>query len=413
MGKVDELSKRLGAKTLESIGVGLSPWNTGGAGGASALSVPARLQGVNKARNANEIPVERIHRDPNQPREEFDEEALARLAESLRTRGQLQPIRVRWDEAQGVYLIVCGERRWRAARMAGLATVTAIVAEGEIPPAELLAMQLVENCLREDLRPVEQARAYRSLMDANGWSIRQLAGELALDHSGVAKTLALLELPGPVQQEVDRGGLPPAAGYELSKLDDPAAQEELGRRAVEEPCSTPPGSCGRPGPQRPRPTPPEVKMPRPRDSVGPGRGGRLLSAGSRLLRLEREGLLDDQVGEHAPRQALITVPERQAPRERPPPAAVPVPDDGGRDEVPVALRIDHRVLIGSVPRLQPRSRGGQPPAHTARHRWASVGPRPATARPRAGNHYGQLACVEQSLFDHFLSIHIADLPRRP
>ena len=139
--------------------------------------------------------MEKIAPDPDQPREEFDEEALGRLAESLRTRGQLQPIRVRWDEGSEQYMIVVGERRWRAARMAGIALAGAVVVEGPIPPADLLAIQLVENCLREDLKPIEQARAFKALMEQNGWSARQVARELSIDHTGVARALAPADAP--------------------------------------------------------------------------------------------------------------------------------------------------------------------------------------------------------------------------
>jgi ParB family chromosome partitioning protein len=232
MGKLDDLLRTGAANIDESMGLGV----VRGPGTPSAVpsAAPARWQGVTKSRGAVEIPVEKLHRDPNQPREEFDEPALARLAESIRTRGQLQPIRVRWDEGRGAYVIIAGERRWRAAGMAGLATVSAVVVEGELPPAELLAVQLVENCLREDLRPVEQARAYRALLDQNGWSIRQLASELALDHSAVAKTLKLLELPGSVQVFVESGELPTWTAFEVAKAETPQLQEELARRAVAE-----------------------------------------------------------------------------------------------------------------------------------------------------------------------------------
>jgi ParB family chromosome partitioning protein len=245
MGKLDELMRSRGGNAAESLGGGARGTRVPAAAGAGAeqpgLSIPARLQGVVKLKGAVEIPVEKIHRDPNQPREEFDEAALGRLAESLRTRGQLQPIRVRWEDGtgagdgegqgQGRYLIVCGERRWRAAKMAGLMTLSAVVMEGEI---DLLAVQLVENCLREDLRPIEQARAFRALKEAHGWSTRRLAEELALDHSGVAKQLLLLELPPVVQAEVDQGHLSPTTAYELTKVPDPEIQVELGRRAVAE-----------------------------------------------------------------------------------------------------------------------------------------------------------------------------------
>ena len=97
---------------------------------AAAPAGPDRLQGVARSKNAAEIPVDRIGPDPDQPREEFDAEALGRLAESLKTRGQLQPIRVRWDEEQGAYVIVCGERRWRAAELAGLPTMSCVIVDG-------------------------------------------------------------------------------------------------------------------------------------------------------------------------------------------------------------------------------------------------------------------------------------------
>lgn len=228
MGKLEELMRASGGFASESMG----RVQAAAPPAAKAAAVTDRLQGVVRSRSAMEIPVEKIHRDPNQPREEFDEDALQRLAASLKEKGQLQPIRVRWDEGQGVYRIVCGERRWRAARMAGLATISATVQEGEIAPDELLALQLVENALREDLRPIEQAKAYKALMASRGWSIRQLAAELRLDHSGVAKQLTMLELPEPVQASVDRGELTPTTAYEIAKVGDPAAAEEIGREAV-------------------------------------------------------------------------------------------------------------------------------------------------------------------------------------
>jgi ParB family transcriptional regulator, chromosome partitioning protein len=196
--------------------------------------VPAAFQGSSRLKNVAMIPVEKIDRDPGQPREEFDEEALGRLAESLASRGQLQPIRVRWDEGQGVYIILCGERRWRAAKMAGLSTVAAVIVEGELAADELLAIQLVENCLREDLRPIEQARAFKSLIEQKGWSTRQLARELSVAQPQVVRMLSLLDLPAPVQDQVEQGALAPATAYEIGKLDDPAAQQQLAARVVSE-----------------------------------------------------------------------------------------------------------------------------------------------------------------------------------
>ncbi len=180
MGKLDELLRSGASNIAESMGAGVT--RGPGAAPLSTSSTPAQWQGVAKSKNAVEIPLEKIAPDPDQPREEFDEDALNRLAESLKTRGQLQPIRVRWDEGRGAYMILIGERRWRAAKLAGLPTVSAVVVEGTIDPAELLAIQLIENCLREDLKPIEQAKAFKALMERNGWTVRQVAQELAIDH---------------------------------------------------------------------------------------------------------------------------------------------------------------------------------------------------------------------------------------
>ncbi len=235
MGKLDELRRMAAGNADESMGAGrpaAAPVH--GAPPAGPRAVPARLQGVVRAANAAEIPVDRIAPDPGQPREDFDPEPLGRLAESLRTRGQLQPIRVRWDEGAGVYRIMMGERRWRAAQMAGLATLSCVIYEAPLAPAELLAVQVAENALREDLKPIEQARAYKALMDLNEWSARQVARELAIDHSNVVRSLKLLETPAAVQDLVEQGTLSPATAYEVSKLEDPGAQAEVAARVVAE-----------------------------------------------------------------------------------------------------------------------------------------------------------------------------------
>src|SRR5262249_34726832 len=156
------------------------------------------------------------------------------LAQSLRSRGQLQPIRVRWDEAAGRYVIICGERRWRAAELAGLPMMTAIISDAPTTPTELLALQIVENTLREDLTVLEQANASRMLMEPKGWSTRRLATDRAATQSSVVRALALLAPPDAFQEHVDQGILAPATAYELSKVEDPEVQQELAERVVSE-----------------------------------------------------------------------------------------------------------------------------------------------------------------------------------
>jgi ParB family transcriptional regulator, chromosome partitioning protein len=232
MSKRDDLLRLTADNVDDSMGIGRAPQPATPT--PSVHGVPARFQGVKKSTNTAEIPTERIAPDPDQPREEYDPEALQRLAESLKTRGQLQPIRVRWDEGRGVYMILVGERRWRAATMAGLAMVSAIVVDGPMDPAEQLAVQLVENCLREDLKPIEQAKALKTLMDRNHWSVRQVADELAMVHVNVVRALALLKLPESIQAQVEAGDLPPATAYEISKVADSAEREALAARVKAE-----------------------------------------------------------------------------------------------------------------------------------------------------------------------------------
>ena len=234
MNKMDQLRKRSAGNVAESMGAGLDVPAAATAPGFGPRPIPAHLQGVVRSKDVAQIQLDRIMADPDQPREEFDEESLGRLADSLKSRGQLQPIRVRWDEGRGLYVIVCGERRWRAARIAGMPSVAGVIVEGPITAADLLAIQLVENALREDLKPVEQAKAFRLLMDQNGWSTRQIARELSIAQPQVVRTLALLNLPEIVQDQVEQGALAPATAYEIGKLEGEAEQKAMAERVVSE-----------------------------------------------------------------------------------------------------------------------------------------------------------------------------------
>ena len=131
-------------------------------------------------------------------------------------------------------MIVCGERRYRAAKLAGLPSMACVIVEGPIEPSDLLAIQLVENALREDLKPVEQAKAYRQLMDKNGWSTRQISRELSIAQPQVVRALSLLNLPIDVQDAVEQGALAPATAYEIGKLDDASEQQFMAKRVVAE-----------------------------------------------------------------------------------------------------------------------------------------------------------------------------------
>ena len=199
MSKRNDLM-RDSSNILESMGMGVPPAGTE----ASTSLVPPQLRGVDRMREAKMIPLDLIEPDPGQPRKEFDPESLTKLADSLRKRGQIQPVTVCWNDSQAAYVILTGERRWRAARQAGLEKLACIVRDKPLTEGELRAVQLIENCLREDLKPMEQAHAYRDLMTANDWSARRLGEELDLNHATILRALALLELPEDIQQRVAR-----------------------------------------------------------------------------------------------------------------------------------------------------------------------------------------------------------------
>jgi ParB family transcriptional regulator, chromosome partitioning protein len=233
MGKADELLKAMGGAILESASHRGAPaaMPTLGQGG---LPGGERMAGVSRSKAALEIPVGKIERDEGQPREEFEPEPLARLAESIRTKGLLQPISVRWAEERGKYIIVAGERRWRAAGMAGMGSISCIVIDRPLGPGELLALQCIENLIREDLKPIEEARAFRTLSTVNNWSGNQLAKELGISQSSVAQALALLDLPEPIQASIEAGELAPSTAYAIARIEDPAAQREVAARVVAE-----------------------------------------------------------------------------------------------------------------------------------------------------------------------------------
>ena len=133
-----------------------------GSGGFHAAYVGRDSRGIRQVPGLHphqvvlSIQVDRLVPDPNQPRKEFEPEVLVQLAESLKERGQLQPIRVRWDAAMERWVIIAGERRWRASVQAGLPTITAVEASKPLTEDEILEEQLIENCVREDLRPISK-----------------------------------------------------------------------------------------------------------------------------------------------------------------------------------------------------------------------------------------------------------------
>lgn len=166
------------------------------------------------------LPLREIEPDPDQPRKNFDEEALAALSASIAENGLLQPIAVRPKKAGPGYIIIAGERRWRAARMAGLEEVPVLVKE--VTDEQAAALALIENLQREDLDPIEVAQGCRQLIEKYGLTQEVAAKRLGKSRSAVANTMRLLTLPDSVQKQVSKGEI--STGHAKVLLGLPSAQ---------------------------------------------------------------------------------------------------------------------------------------------------------------------------------------------
>jgi ParB family transcriptional regulator, chromosome partitioning protein len=233
MAKADELLKRSGGTLLQSASVRPGPAGMASVAGATVIR-DNRKEGLDRSKTAWTIPLDKIARDPNQPREEVGDGDVETLVESLRTHGLIQPITVMWSDEAGHYRIVAGERRFRAATLAGWTSISCNVLDKPLAPDELLALQCVENLIREDLKPIEKARAFRTLLTVNGWPVTRIAKELGVSHSAVSQSLRLLDLPESVQGQVEAGELSPVAGYHVAQIEDPEVQAEVVERIVSE-----------------------------------------------------------------------------------------------------------------------------------------------------------------------------------
>ncbi len=173
-------------------------------------------------------PIEKIRPNPSQPRMKIKEETLKGLADSIRDKGLIQPLVV--SEEDGTYNIIAGERRWRAAQLAGLKKVPVIIKD--YSPDEALEVALIENIQREDLNPIEEAMAYKRMVDELGYNQAKVAERVGKDRSTVANMIRLLNLPESIQQDLLDGTLTTGHAKALLMLEDEEAQKELRDRIV-------------------------------------------------------------------------------------------------------------------------------------------------------------------------------------
>jgi ParB family chromosome partitioning protein len=177
-----------------------------------------------------EIPIASIRPNPQQPREYFDEEALAALADSIREVGLLQPVLVRQQGDD--FELIAGERRWRAARRVGMQTVPAIVRSAD--NATMLQQAIVENVQREELNPLEEAAAYQQLIEDFALTHDEVATRVSKSRATISNTLRLLQLPPSIQRSLKEGALRMGHARALLGTPDRAFQEQLARRIVAE-----------------------------------------------------------------------------------------------------------------------------------------------------------------------------------
>ncbi len=187
---------------------------------------------VSTASEATEIKLDKIKPNPFQPRRTFDDEKLSELASSIKEHGVIQAVVVTPSGTEDQYLLVAGERRCRAARIAGLTTVPAVVKSFD--KSTMLEIALIENLQREDLNPVEEARAYRKLMQEYNYTQEELSKRIGRSRPSIANSLRLLALPEAVLDSLIIGELTPGQVRPLLAIDNQETQQELAARIIEE-----------------------------------------------------------------------------------------------------------------------------------------------------------------------------------
>jgi ParB family chromosome partitioning protein len=178
------------------------------------------------------LAVDEVFPDPYQPRQMFDKDSLDRIVASIAARGILQPIRVRWDDQRGCWVIISGEFRWRGTKLAGLTHLPCLPVDGELSESDLLADQIIENTVRNSLKPTELARAVAKLKALKGCNSQALAKELGISGGAITKAEALLSLPEEIQAMVDDGRLAESVGYEISRLPTAESQREVAQEVA-------------------------------------------------------------------------------------------------------------------------------------------------------------------------------------
>lgn len=177
------------------------------------------------------VPISRIEPNPDQPRKDFDEKAMAELADSIREKGIIQPIIVERKESGG-FVIIAGERRYRAAKMIGLEEVPVIIKN--YGQDERLEIALIENIQRSDLNPIEEAEAYQKLIEMHNYTQEQVAKKVGKQRTTIANALRILKLPDEIKKQISEGIITPGHARAILSLEDIIDQKELTQLIINE-----------------------------------------------------------------------------------------------------------------------------------------------------------------------------------
>ena len=202
-----------------------------GRGLDALISADDTLNSNNAPSSINEVDIDLIHANPGQPRKDFDQQALEELAESIRNIGIIQPITLR-QESDGTYLIVAGERRFRASQLAGLETVPAYIRK--VSDDDVMEMALIENIQREDLNAIEVALAYQQLQAKSNLTQEALAQRVGKSRASVANFMRLLKLPAEIQLSLKEKKLSMGHARAMLPIEDPEQQVKLFHLTIEQ-----------------------------------------------------------------------------------------------------------------------------------------------------------------------------------
>ena len=217
----------LGKNPLEKKGKGLNAVIDGGR--------PSKYESKKAAASVESngevvLPINQVEPNKNQPRKNFDEDALQELADSITQHGIVQPLVV--TKQDGYYEIIAGERRWRAAKLAGLKEVPVVIKE--FTPQEIMEVALIENIQREDLNPVEEAKAYQHLIEEYSLKQEDVAKKVSKNRSTITNSLRLLKLPDEILSMLVSGDISGGHARALLSIDDPEKQKKLAQKIIKE-----------------------------------------------------------------------------------------------------------------------------------------------------------------------------------